>query len=314
MHSQPDKTNWNTASGLLAIVLWSTTFAVARSLSERIGAIATAAAVYLIGGALCLLLLRWKKRPVRGLLSLPRHYLLGCGTLFVLYTVLIYVAVGLARGREQLLEVALLNYLWPSLTILFSLPILKKRAKALLVPGTILALAGVFLVMTQGANISWAAFREHAESNPAAYILATGAAVCWALYSNLARRWAPADGSGAVELFIAATGLVLVPIAVCFPAPMVWDTRTLGEALLLGSITALSYALWDVAIRMGNLLLVVACSYFTPLLSTVVSCAYLHVSPSSRLWLGCLLLIAGSLLTWRSVAEPVATQQPLQNS
>jgi drug/metabolite transporter (DMT)-like permease len=55
--------------------------------------------------------------------------------------------------------------------------------------------------------------------------------------------------------------------------------------------------------RQGNLLLVVACSYLTPLLSTLVSCYYLGVSRGTRLWMGCLLLVLGSLVTWRSVSE-----------
>jgi hypothetical protein len=37
--------------------------------------------------------------------------------------------------------------------------------------------------------------------------------------------------------------------------------------------------LWDVAMRKGNLLLVAAMSYFTPLFSTMLSCANLKVSP-----------------------------------
>jgi hypothetical protein len=41
-------------------------------------------------------------------------------------------------------------------------------------------------------------------------------------------------------------------------------------------------------------LLVVACSYFTLLLATLVSCAYLRVSPSPKLWVGCLLLVSSS--------------------
>jgi len=64
-----------------------------------------------------------------------------------------------------------------------------------------------------------------------------------------------------------------------------------------------AYALWDRAMRRGNLLLVAACSYFTPLLSTLVSCGYLGVEPGGRLWLGCVVLVAGSLLTWRSVCD-----------
>jgi len=53
-------------------------------------------------------------------------------------------------------------------------------------------------------------------------------------------------------------------------------------------------------------LLVVACSYFTLLLATLVSCAYLRVSPSPKLWVGCLLLVSSSLVTWRNA--PGTTQ------
>ncbi len=32
-------------------------------------------------------------------------------------------------------------------------------------------------------------------------------------------------------------------------------------------------------------------------------CVYLGVSPGPKLWIGCLLLVAGSLMTWRSVSD-----------
>ena len=77
----------------------------------------------------------------------------------------------------------------------------------------------------------------------------------------------------------------------------------MGEASGLAVVTTLAYFLWDVSMRKGNLLLVVACSYFTPMLSTLVSCVYLRLSPSPRLWIGCLLLVCGSLITWLSVSD-----------
>jgi drug/metabolite transporter (DMT)-like permease len=55
--------------------------------------------------------------------------------------------------------------------------------------------------------------------------------------------------------------------------------------------------------REGNLLFVAACSYFTPLLSTFVSCLYLQVTPGWRLWIGCLAIVGGSLLTWLSLSD-----------
>jgi drug/metabolite transporter (DMT)-like permease len=76
-----------------------------------------------------------------------------------------------------------------------------------------------------------------------------------------------------------------------------------AEAGALSAVTTTAYFLWDLSMRRGNLPLVIASSYLTPLLSTLVSCAYLHVSPGPKLWAGCLLLVAGSLITWRSVSQ-----------
>ena len=295
--------NLSTGSGLGAILLWSATFAFARSLSEQVGPLTAGAAAYLIGGFFCLLRLAWSAKPFSLFLNLPRPYLFGCGSLFIVYTAMIYLAVGLAKDRAQMLEIALINYLWPAMTVLLSLPLLKKQASLWLLPGTALALTGVVLVMTQGAHMSWAAIRDHLQSNPAAYALALAAAVSWAVYSNLTRRWSTPESDGAVELFMPVTGLVLLGLRLLTTEPTGWSLQAVGEASGLAAITTLAYLLWDVAMRKGNLLLVVAFSYFTPLLSTLVSCAYLGVSPSPKLWIGCVLLLAGSVVTWRSVSD-----------
>jgi len=51
---------------------------------------------------------------------------------------------------------------------------------------------------------------------------------------------------------------------------------------------------------------VASCSYLTPFFSTVVSSLYLGVWPGASLWLGCGLIIAGSLVSWRAVRPPGA--------
>lgn len=303
MHWKNDRTHFSTLSGVMALVLWSATIALSRSLSESLGPLTAATAVYLVGGFFCLLRLFMSGISLRQLFRIPGNYLIGCGFLFILYTVLLYLAVGLARDRDQALEIGLINYLWPALTLLLSLALLKQQARWWLWPGTAIALMGIFLVMTQGAIISWSAFWGRLHSNPLAYILAFVAAISWALYSNLTRRWAGTGNGGAVELFIPATGFILFSIRLFVTEPTSWNPRATAEMVILGAITALAYALWDVSMRRGNLLLVAACSYFTPLLSTLVSCIYWRVMPGSRLWIGSLMIVVGSLMSWRAVAD-----------
>jgi drug/metabolite transporter (DMT)-like permease len=294
----------STACGFVAILLWSSAVALVRTVSEALGPLTAAALVYGVSGSLaigrfCCVPGAWRQAQ-----GLPRRYLFGCGALFVLYMPLFYLAIGTAETRQQMLEVSLLNYLWPTLTILFSLVLLGLRARWMLLPGTGLALAGIVLVLTQGAEISWRTFTEHVAGNPVAYGLGAAAGVSWALYSALTRRWADGARGGGVDLFLPASGLVLILLSFFGGEQPAWSLRAVAEAGLLGIITYVAYGLWDTAMRKGNVILVAAGSYLTPLLSTLISSLYLAVAPTPSLWIGCGLLVAGSFLSWMSVLEP----------
>jgi drug/metabolite transporter (DMT)-like permease len=298
--------NLATLGGFGAILLWSTTVAVARGLSEQVGPVTGAAAVFTISAVAAFVsILRSGERRQR-ILQLPARYLIGCGALFVGYMLLLFLAIGQAEGRQQVLEVGLVNYLWPVLTLLLSVLLLGKKANWVLFPGTLIALAGIYLVVTQGASLSWQSLAR----NPAANSLALAAAVAWALYSNLTRRWAGGKEEGAVILFLPVTAIVLLLICSLLDEPRQWSIRSLAEALFLGVATYAGYVLWDNAMRRGNVVLVAAASYMTPFLSTVVSCLYLAVVPGAGLWIGCGVLILGSVLSWLSVSDSSRRERP----
>jgi len=301
----------NTILGLSAILLWSATVAVARSISERIGPATAGASVYLAAGAFLGGDLLLKERSFKSLRKLPRKYVVGCGTLFVLYTLTLFLALGLAANRRQTIEVGLLNYLWPALTILFSLVILGQRASLGLIPGTLVALSGVVLVLTQDTSASWGSFSMNVLSNPVAYGLGGLAAITWGLYSNLTRRWGEPDSSGAVLLFTVTTGVAFWVVRLLRPEDGTWGVRVVAEVAFLALATALAYVFWDIAMREGDMVLVASCSYLTPFFSTAVSCIYLSVWPGLSVWLGCALIIAGSFLSWRSIRPAAATPPPL---
>jgi drug/metabolite transporter (DMT)-like permease len=300
--------NRNTLLGLSAILLWSSTVALARSISESLGPLTAGSAVYLTSGLFLTGYAFLKERSFKSLRTLPRKYVYGCGALFLLYTTSLFLALGLAANRSQTLEVGLLNYLWPAFTILFSLPILGNKASAWLIPGTLLALFGVFLVLTHETTVSWSSLSTNLLTNPIAYGFGFVAAISWGLYSNLARRWGGPNSSGAVQLFTLGTGIVFAMIGLLWPETGVWSARTVIEVAFLGLATALAYVFWDMSMRAGDMVLVAASSYLTPLFSTIVSCIYLGVRPGLGLWLGCAIIIAGSFLSWLSI-RPTKTIQ-----
>jgi len=291
-----------TAQGIAALLFWGSTIAFSRSLAEELGTLTAASCIFLLAGGLSCTYLVISRRLQR-ILHVSRAYLFGCGTLFVVYMASLYVAIGTAANRLQVLEVGLVNYLWPSLTLVMAVPILRRRARATLLPGCLLAFGGVLLAAAQTGE-SWQIFAANQERNWIPYLLAFVAAICWALYSNLTRRWAKEAQSGATPLFLLASGLVLAGLRLSFPEATQWTSQSVLELGYMAVFpTILAYAFWDTAMRRGNMILVASLSYLTPLLSIIIGSVYLGVGTGWYLWAGCVLVIAGSLVCKLSVEE-----------
>jgi drug/metabolite transporter (DMT)-like permease len=142
--------NRGTLLGILAILIWSTNVAFSRSLIEDLG-ILTSGALSFIMASLIALVFLWRTRgSLRSLVQSSRNYLWVGGALFVLNNVALNCAIGLATSRPQVVAVGLLNYLWPTFSLLFSIPILNKRARLYLPLGVLVALSGVWLAATNG--------------------------------------------------------------------------------------------------------------------------------------------------------------------
>lgn len=294
----------STLLGVVAILFWSTTIAFSRSLTEQLGTLTAASLIYIAAGAVGILISAFQRGWLGSLLKLPGIYLFGCGSLFVLYMLCLYLAVGSASTRSDVLAIGLINYLWPGLSLVFSIPILGKRARPFLPAGILIALAGVWLATTSASNVSLAEFQVSRQSlGP--YLLALAAAVAWALYSNLSRRWAAGHDGGSVPLFLLASGLVLALLRLFSVETSRWTAQAGLELAYMALFPGmLAYILWDVAVRKGKIILVAALSYITPLLSTVISALILGITPGPSLWLGAFLVFCGAVICKYSVVEP----------
>jgi drug/metabolite transporter (DMT)-like permease len=290
-----------TLLGFLAILLWSSTVAFTRSISVNLGPFTSGASIYLLAGFFLYMTRFIKHRTFVDQNKPSSLYIYGCGLLFLIYTVSFYIGISMATNNSQALEIGLINYLWPGLTILFSIPILGKKASIWLLPGTFVAFTGVYLVLTQGTAFTWISFSENFRNSSMPYISGFLAATAWALYSNLTRRWGGADSDGAVPLFSIITGLTFLILAIIFPENMSWNPRVTLEIFLFSLATALAYLSWDMSMRKGKIILVAAGSYLVPLLSTIVSSIYLQIMPTINLWWGCFLIVLGSIISWRSL-------------
>jgi drug/metabolite transporter (DMT)-like permease len=296
-----------TVLGLLAIVFWSTTVGLVRSLTDQLGIFTAGAAAYLLAGTASCVHMLISARRRRAFTNLPRNYLLGCGVIFVLYTSFLYLAMGLPADHQVSVEASLFNYLWPAMVMVLSVPLLGRKARPWLAAGVVLAVAGIAVAPLGRGDFSWSGIGARLAADAWAYLLALTAAVLWGLYSNLSRKWAAhCEGSG-VPVFMLATGAVLLLVRLF----LVTETSTLkwttvAELVFIAAFPAfLGYAFWDLAMRRGHMTLVAAASYFTPVISTVVACLYLlRTLPGWQLWLGCGLVTAGAFISKWAIPEP----------
>jgi len=67
--------------------------------------------------------------------------------------------------------------------------------------------------------------------------------------------------------------------------------------------TFLAYLFWDRAMRKGKIILVASFSYFTPLLSIIISSLYLQVVIKPSLWIACGLVIVGAVICKFSIID-----------
>ena len=297
-----------TVLGLLAILLWSTTVALGRDVIERTGLLVGGALIFSGAGVISLAVVALREKGCGWLRHLSVQHLVVCGPLFVGYLCLLYLALGLARSRTDAVVAGLINYLWPSMILVFSVLILKERAyKLRLGMGLFLALAGVALATT-GELEGPRAVLGAVVNSPTAMGCALAASLLWGLYSVLTRRLPQALPSGAVALFLLLTGGILALAAGDTWRQVVWHPMTLLRVLYMAVFpTSLAYSLWDVAMRSGDVPLLGAAANVTPILATLIGGLILRVPLGWTLLLGAVLVGTGSFVARFAFRRPGAS-------
>lgn len=285
-----------TLCGLAAILLWSTASGLIRGVSQHFGAIGGAALIYTLG-ALLLVALLGKPR----LRKATPFYLVTGSALFVAYEICLSLALGYALDSTQAIQLVVVNYLWPSLTVLLAIVMNRQPARWYIVPGTLLALFGIlWVVSTDGLSLH--SLLANIQSNPLGYGLAAACAVTFALYCNITRRYA--DGQNHVVLFFVLTAAVLW-LKYAFSQETLPAPHLAASLELLGAGLAIAggYALWNIGILRGNLTLLATASYFAPVLSAAFAALWLGAHLALQFWQGALLVTLGSLLCWQATRQ-----------
>ncbi|MGI3428185.1 aromatic amino acid DMT transporter YddG [Providencia stuartii] len=284
--------------GVVSILLWSTIVGLVRSASENFGAVGGAALIYSLGTAILVVFMGFPK-----IRAYPKRYLIWGTLLFVSYEMCFVLALGLAKDRQQAIELGMVNYLWPSFTIALAVLFNRQRFTLLLGIGLLLAFAGLIWVISGDQPISVAAIADNISSNPLSYLLAFIGAVLWAFYSNVTKRIS--GGHNGMVLFFLLTAIGLWILFAFEPNKQFnisWHSITL---LLVASLaTGGANALWTLAVIRGNVALLGTLSYFTPVISTAFSSILLSTALTLGFWQGVVMVTLGSIICFLATRRP----------
>lgn len=290
--------NLATLIGLSAILQWSSIVGLLKKISFSLGAELAVLLMYTL--STCILLIFFK---IPNLKLISKKYLIFSTLLFVIYELCFSYAIALAQTAQQAIEVSLVNYLWPGLTVAMLILFKEIKFNVFVIVGLAISLSGIILIQTGQGALTWSNILSNILENPISYILAFVGATLWSLYCVITKKYS--DGHNPISFFFVAISIVLW-------TKYLWshglslnvipevELTTIGLLGIVSVVMALGYAAWNIGIIKGNITILVTLSYFSPVISTLISMFILQTNLPTEFWYGVILVTSGSLVCWIS--------------
>jgi drug/metabolite transporter (DMT)-like permease len=273
-----------TLIGLTAILMWSL-LSVLTVATGKIPAFQLASMTFAIGAAVAFASFIWRPAAFGALKQPLAAWVVGVGGLFG-YHALYFLALRFAPPAEA----GLLNYLWPLLIVLFSSLLPGERLLAHHIIGALLGLAGTVLLFAGNGT-------GFAPGQIPGLIAAFVAAFVWAAYSVMSRKL-KAVPTDAVAGFCLVTAL-LAAIVHGFVEQTVWP-ETVAQWLAIAALgvgpVGAAFFTWDIGMKRGDIRVLGAASYATPLLSTAFLILVGFAAASANIVLAAILIAGGGLI------------------
>ena len=247
-----------TLTGLTAVLMWAA-LGLMTAASGRVPAFQMNAMAFGISGVTASVWL-----ALTGRLAVLRQPLpvwaLGVGGLFGFHA-LYFTSLRLAPP----VEANLVNYTWPLLIVVFSGLLPGERLRPHHVIGALLGLVGAAAIVTRGEGLNID------PAHTGGYLAACASALTWAGYSILSRRMG-AVPTATVAGFCLMTALLSVPCHLAFETTVWPESATQWAAVIgLGLFpVGLAFFVWDHGVKRGDIQVLGAASYLSPLLSTLL--------------------------------------------
>lgn len=281
-----------TLIGLIAILLWSLIVALIKDVSSHFGAVGGAALIYTLASIFLFFSVGWTR-----LKSFPKNYFIWGALLFVAYEICLSLSIGYSQTNRQAIEVGMVNYLWPTFTMVAAILFNQQKANFLIIPGFVVSLLGICWVLGGDQGFDLIGMTANIQQNPLSYGLAFMGTLLWAGYCTLTARIA--NGVNGITLFFILVSIVLwIKYLVMGGSRFDFDWSSSISLFFAAAAMGFGYAAWNVGILHGNVTLLAGASYFIPVLSAFFAALLLNTPLDLSFWYGALMVCVGSILCW----------------
>lgn len=279
-----------TLIGFTAVLMWAL-LALMSAASGKVPPFQLAAVTFLIGGLMGAITWPFRKGAMASLYQSWQVWLVGVGGLFG-YHLVYFSAIRAAPP----VEVSLIAYLWPLFLVVFSALLPGEKMKLHHLIGVGLGLIGAVVIITGGKGLSWSG------GFTMGHLLAFACAFIWSGYSVLSRRFGSVS-TDVVAGFCLVTALLSTMCHLLFETT-VWPEDTMQWLAVLGlgllPVGAAFYT-WDFGVKHGDIMVLGAASYASPLLSTLVLVMAGFAPLTWPVVAACLLITAGAVTSARDM-------------
>jgi len=217
--------------------------------------------------------------------------------LFVAYEICLSLSIGYSQTNRQAIEVGMVNYLWPTFTMVAAILFNQQKANFLIIPGFVVSLLGICWVLGGDQGFDLIGMTANIQQNPLSYGLAFMGTLLWAGYCTLTARIA--NGVNGITLFFILVSIVLwIKYFVMGGSGFNFDWSSSISLVFAAAAMGFGYAAWNVGILHGNVTLLAGASYFIPVLSAFFAAILLNTPLGLSFWYGALMVCVGSILCW----------------
>lgn len=284
-----------TLIGLVAPCMWGASVSLVRGIAENFG-IAQGQCLLYVVATLCLVFLvgfpEFKK--------LPWKYRIFGIAIANASSVCFSLSLYFSDGGTQTMEVGMVNYLWPTLTIIFAILFNGQQARWWVALGALLSFLGIFWILSAG-QFQPQEIMDRVMRNPLSYLLALGSALTWSSYCSMTRAWS--GGQNCSTVIFALDMLIFASLwAMGVGGSPEVSLKGTFSVVLGGVAMGVAYAAWTHGMIYGNISVLAIASYFTPALSCLFASFWIGAELNGSFWKGVCMVVLGSIVCWHATS------------